>query len=327
MRAAWFVVFGLLRCGGPRIADANAANSDARGTDSPTDAAHSDSSLDSREAFDADNAGRDVPGDEASRNLDPPAGTPVEIRLPSAPGCVTVERVIRGTSCDSPSSHIDCFGSARCDDGVVTTFVFAPVPTPDVCDIRNYSACVRSCHPCSTRCAPDWEARAAALDRLHHAPTWYEDVDPRVLCAESPWDAGTDASMESSADVPTEPAGCLDRDRDGYADRACGGSDCNDADRGTHPGASPICAALDRNCTGRPDLPFEADHATLDRWCASNAPPELADVGTPTQCVFEGRAAPMFPAAPSPFCVSCADGFFCRCWRDRTRAWQCGTRP
>jgi len=49
---------------------------------------------------------------------------------------------------------------------------------------------------------------------------------------------------------------CPDKDRDGYADMACGGSDCNDDDNLVYPGAIEACGGGDRNCNGfhRPAL-------------------------------------------------------------------------
>ncbi len=49
---------------------------------------------------------------------------------------------------------------------------------------------------------------------------------------------------------------CPDGDRDGYADHACGGSDCDDADPLVYPGAVEPCGGGDRNCNGfhRPAL-------------------------------------------------------------------------
>ena len=44
---------------------------------------------------------------------------------------------------------------------------------------------------------------------------------------------------------------CPDRDGDGYADEACGGSDCNDDDGDVHPGALEVCGGGDQNCNGQ----------------------------------------------------------------------------
>ena len=43
---------------------------------------------------------------------------------------------------------------------------------------------------------------------------------------------------------------CADADEDGFADIACGGSDCNDDDFATRPGAPEVCGGGDRNCNG-----------------------------------------------------------------------------
>ena len=49
---------------------------------------------------------------------------------------------------------------------------------------------------------------------------------------------------------------CPDADGDGFADAACGGSDCDDSDGTTFPGAIEVCGGGDKNCNGthRPAL-------------------------------------------------------------------------
>ena len=49
---------------------------------------------------------------------------------------------------------------------------------------------------------------------------------------------------------------CPDKDRDGFADAVCGGSDCSDDDPFTYPGAVEACGGGDRNCNDfhRPQL-------------------------------------------------------------------------
>ena len=43
---------------------------------------------------------------------------------------------------------------------------------------------------------------------------------------------------------------CVDADGDGFADLACGGTDCNDANGAVHPGVVEVCDGLDTNCDG-----------------------------------------------------------------------------
>jgi agmatine/peptidylarginine deiminase len=48
-------------------------------------------------------------------------------------------------------------------------------------------------------------------------------------------------------------ADCPDRDGDGFADAACGGSDCDDRAIGVHPGAEERCNLADDDCDGLSD--------------------------------------------------------------------------
>jgi len=50
---------------------------------------------------------------------------------------------------------------------------------------------------------------------------------------------------------------CPDADGDGYADSACGGTDCNDAKPSVHPGAAEVCDGFDTNCDG---VQWATDH-------------------------------------------------------------------
>ncbi|MBI5507907.1 MAG: putative metal-binding motif-containing protein [Deltaproteobacteria bacterium] len=76
------------------------------------------------------------------------------------------------------------------------------------------------------------------------------------------------------------PPACIDQDGDGYPDLACGGSDCNDLEAATHPGAVEVaCDALDDDCNV-----LTADLPDLDRdgFTSSACPPGTdCDDGNP----------------------------------------------
>jgi hypothetical protein len=60
--------------------------------------------------------------------------------------------------------------------------------------------------------------------------------------------------LTDGEDGDTCPSQCTDADGDGYLDVACGGSDCDDSDFGTHPGAGEHCSdGRDNNCDGDVD--------------------------------------------------------------------------
>jgi len=55
---------------------------------------------------------------------------------------------------------------------------------------------------------------------------------------------------------------CWDLDGDGYEDEVCGGTDCDDGDPNTYPGATEICDGKDNDCDGF--IP-PVDEGDLDR--------------------------------------------------------------
>jgi MYXO-CTERM domain-containing protein len=67
-----------------------------------------------------------------------------------------------------------------------------------------------------------------------------------------------------------QAGGCPDQDEDGYADRVCGGNDCDDQDPAVNPGAVEVCGnARDDNCDGQTDE--GCDEATEGGGCGCAA--------------------------------------------------------
>lgn len=64
-------------------------------------------------------------------------------------------------------------------------------------------------------------------------------------------DAQNDAADSDDAPDTLDPTpDCPDRDGDGFADIACGGSDCDDRNPNINPGAPEVCDEIDNNCNG-----------------------------------------------------------------------------
>ncbi|MBI4819424.1 MAG: putative metal-binding motif-containing protein [Deltaproteobacteria bacterium] len=87
----------------------------------------------------------------------------------------------------------------------------------------------------------------------------------RITCTDDTCDMGSGACVYVPNDaacaggkclgrLSTNPNGsgcCSDGDADGFAATSCGGTDCNDNDNTTRPGAVEACGGPDRNCNGQ----------------------------------------------------------------------------
>ena len=71
-------------------------------------------------------------------------------------------------------------------------------------------------------------------------------ADPRGCVVDDGSPCGTGFICDELFDTCT--LDCQDRDGDGALDVACGGTDCNDDDSNTYPGAPELCDAIDQDC-------------------------------------------------------------------------------
>lgn len=80
-----------------------------------------------------------------------------------------------------------------------------------------------------------------------------QDTPPDTsVDSEEPGDSAPDTSDTDDSDTDDTAAPGDDLDRDGHASLSSGGSDCDDADPRTFPGAEELCDAADRDCDGAP---------------------------------------------------------------------------
>jgi|GEM_PF-1335884 len=136
--------------------------------------------------------------------------------------------------CNPPESRSNCprdcgsCGDGLCQDGFESASLNPPA---------NLESCVVDCvvTGCGEDSDCDDELTCTANQCLNGSCIYTPNDD---LCA------GDDKCIRLNGCCP-------DGDGDGYADMACGGSDCNDADPDVHPGALEVCGGGDKNCNGQ----------------------------------------------------------------------------
>lgn len=84
-------------------------------------------------------------------------------------------------------------------------------------------------------------------------PSDCNDMDRETSPAARELCNARDDNCNGRADFMIRPGDFEDDDGDGFADMACGGNDCDDANPAIFPGAPEICDGLDNNCDGVAD--------------------------------------------------------------------------
>jgi len=137
----------------------------------------------------------------------------------------------------------------------------------DLCDgVEDRDNCPNDCGFCgngicedgaeSPKVTPPGNLESCLVDCVVSVCQNNADCDDEQACTTNSCVDGTCAYQPSDALCPVNQkcikfnGCCPDKDRDGYADEACGGSDCNDDDADIHPGALEVCGGGDRNCNG-----------------------------------------------------------------------------
>ncbi|MCC6624904.1 MAG: putative metal-binding motif-containing protein [Deltaproteobacteria bacterium] len=164
-------------------------------------------------------------------------------------------------SCQGDETHAGCpqdclatCGNGNCDGG------------------EDRDNCPKDCGYCGNGTCED-AAESASLFPAHPLVTCLEDCvtsgcdeaadcDDGIFCTAGACDDDVCHYTASDALCPPKHkcikfSGCCpDADEDGFADAACGGSDCDDSDPLVWPGAVEPCGGGDRNCNGfhRPQL-------------------------------------------------------------------------
>ncbi|UJR82428.1 putative metal-binding motif-containing protein [Sandaracinus amylolyticus] len=164
-----------------------------------------------------------------------------------------------------------CTHDATCDDGCFCNGVEQCVE--GVCAAGERAACddgvactVDTCDPATDACT----ATAADIECDDGDPCNGIEICDLVrdcVPGPDPCDDGDDCTVDSCTGEGECEHEIADRDDDGFVDRLCGGTDCDDAPGAgatRHPGAPEVCGnELDDDCNGNPDA-LESCPATND---------------------------------------------------------------
>ncbi|MBI2378550.1 MAG: putative metal-binding motif-containing protein [Deltaproteobacteria bacterium] len=179
-----------------------------------------------------------VCGDGICDSGETPALCPTDCRATCGNGnCDTFERDVSGSYCTE-----DCgfCGDAVCQDGF---------ETPSDRSIGGLTPCPADC--VTLECS----APADCSDRIECTT---DTCDRSGACVYVADDArcGSGKCLGRLSSNPDGTGCCADADSDGFASATCGGTDCNDNDLSTRPGAIEVCGGPDKNCNGenRPAL-------------------------------------------------------------------------
>ena len=157
-------------------------------------------------------------------------------------------------SCSVSNQYGTCTGQESCDGTNGWTGCDAAVPEPETCDnADNNCDGLTDAADGTLELAPCELQQGVCAGAVHRAG----------LCQDGGWqpcqavDYGPDYGQEVCGNALDEDCSGMfddkDSDGDGFLDIACGGSDCDDLDPASHPGADEVRDTRDNDCDGLVD--------------------------------------------------------------------------
>ena len=211
----------------------------------------------------------EVPVYDAAGNL---SCCPANARCtPDIPSCVAGQCRLQAGYCwtDGDCGYGEqCLGASRCPPGAM-------------CFVADYPG---KCSP-----AEQLPCQSSADCPADQVCQWINGCPICECASEDP--TCTCPMCAPAANGWCVPAGCVDRDGDGF----CGTQDCDDANSAVFPGAAEPCDGIDNDCDGQVDEACQAQ-------CFSDA-----DCGAYETCQLlyaAGGASPVACCPPNAFCDS-----------------------